>query len=74
MLTAADASSDRVHGLRLEADDYLVKRFDFDELVLRIRGLARRKPPPTHASFTRRMSLSNRYIVSGVRTFRSVSR
>jgi DNA-binding response OmpR family regulator len=44
MLTAADTSSDRVHGLRLGADDYLVKPFNFDELVLRIRGLARRKP------------------------------
>jgi DNA-binding response OmpR family regulator len=44
MLTAADTSNDRVHGLRLGADDYLVKPFNFDELVLRIRGLARRKP------------------------------
>lgn len=44
MLTAADTSSERVHGLRLGADDYLVKPFHFDELVLRVRGLARRKP------------------------------
>jgi DNA-binding response OmpR family regulator len=44
MLTAADAPSERVAGLRLGADDYLAKPFDFDELVLRIRALARRKP------------------------------
>jgi DNA-binding response OmpR family regulator len=44
MLTAADASKDRVSGLRLGADDYLTKPFDFDELVLRLRGLGRRKP------------------------------
>jgi DNA-binding response OmpR family regulator len=44
MLTAADAPRDRVSGLRLGADDYLAKPFNFDELVLRIRGLARRRP------------------------------
>ena len=44
MLTAADSPVDRVDGLRLGADDYLAKPFHFDELVLRIRGLARRRP------------------------------
>ena len=44
MLTAADAPGDRVSGLTLGADDYLVKPFHFPELVLRIRALARRKP------------------------------
>jgi DNA-binding response OmpR family regulator len=44
MLTAADEPVDRVAGLRVGADDYLTKPFDFDELVLRLRGLARRKP------------------------------
>jgi DNA-binding response OmpR family regulator len=44
MLTAADAPRDRVSGLRLGADDYLPKPFSFDELVLRIRSLARRRP------------------------------
>ncbi len=44
MLTAADTALDRVSGLRLGADDYLVKPFHFDELVLRLRALARRRP------------------------------
>ncbi len=44
MLTAADAPTDRVAGLRLGADDYLSKPFHFAELVLRIRALARRRP------------------------------
>jgi DNA-binding response OmpR family regulator len=44
MLTAADAPAERVSGLRLGADDYLGKPFHFDELVLRVRALARRKP------------------------------
>jgi DNA-binding response OmpR family regulator len=44
MLTAADAPGDRVSGLSLGADDYLAKPFHFQELVLRIRALARRKP------------------------------
>jgi DNA-binding response OmpR family regulator len=42
MLTALDALDDRVAGLRMGADDYLVKPFDFDELQARIEALARR--------------------------------
>jgi DNA-binding response OmpR family regulator len=42
MLTAAGEAADRVAGLILGADDYLPKPFVFDELVLRIRALARR--------------------------------
>ena len=44
MLTAADTPGERVSGLSLGADDYLPKPFHFPELVLRIRGLARRRP------------------------------
>ncbi|MEU9256215.1 response regulator transcription factor [Streptomyces sp. NPDC048270] len=48
MLTAASALDDRVNGLRLGADDYLSKPFDFPELVARLRALHRRggSPPP----------------------------
>ncbi len=42
MLTARDAPSDRVAGLNGGADDYLVKPFDFSELVARIHALQRR--------------------------------
>ncbi len=42
MLTARDAVADRVSGLDGGADDYLVKPFAFDELLARLRALARR--------------------------------
>ncbi|WP_433351787.1 response regulator transcription factor [Microtetraspora malaysiensis] len=44
MLTAAGQVRDRVDGLSLGADDYLVKPFAFAELVARVRTLARRSP------------------------------
>jgi two-component system copper resistance phosphate regulon response regulator CusR len=43
-LTARDEISDRVRGLELGADDYLVKPFAFAELLARIRTLLRRAP------------------------------
>ena len=42
MLTARDAGMDRVRGLDLGADDYLIKPFDLPELLARIRALIRR--------------------------------
>jgi len=42
LLTARDGVSDRVKGLELGADDYLVKPFDFSELVARIKSILRR--------------------------------
>jgi two-component system OmpR family response regulator len=42
MLTARDALADRVYGLDVGADDYLVKPFSFDELSARVRALIRR--------------------------------
>ena len=43
-LTARDAVQDRVKGLELGADDYLVKPFAFSELLARVRSLLRRGP------------------------------
>jgi DNA-binding response OmpR family regulator len=42
ILTARDATEDRVTGLNLGADDYLVKPFEFSELLARLRALQRR--------------------------------
>ena len=42
MLTARDAPADRISGLDAGADDYLVKPFDFGELLARVRALQRR--------------------------------
>ena len=42
MLTARDAPADRIRGLDAGADDYLVKPFDFGELLARVRALQRR--------------------------------
>jgi two-component system copper resistance phosphate regulon response regulator CusR len=44
-LTARDALHDRVKGLELGADDYLVKPFAFSELLARVRALLRRSLP-----------------------------
>ncbi|GLZ75567.1 DNA-binding response regulator [Actinorhabdospora filicis] len=45
ILTARDAVGDRVAGLDAGADDYLVKPFDLDELLARVRALLRRATP-----------------------------
>ena len=42
-LTARDSVEDRIRGLDLGADDYLVKPFDFDELLARIRAMTRKR-------------------------------
>jgi len=43
LLTARDATGDKITGLDTGADDYLTKPFDFDELLARVRSLVRRK-------------------------------
>jgi two-component system copper resistance phosphate regulon response regulator CusR len=57
MLTARDAPPDRIRGLDAGADDYLVKPFDFGELLARIRALQRR-PRGVDAPTITRGSLS----------------
>jgi DNA-binding response OmpR family regulator len=48
MLTARDAPADRIRGLDTGADDYLVKPFDFGELLARVRALQRRPRGVAH--------------------------
>ena len=43
MLTARNTAEDRVRGLEVGADDYLVKPFDLDELLARVRSMLRRQ-------------------------------
>ena len=50
MLTARDAVEARVEGLDSGADDYLVKPFERQELLARLRALLRRRPPRGSAS------------------------
>ncbi|WP_425146467.1 response regulator transcription factor [Deinococcus sp.] len=45
MLTARDAVADRIQGLHLGADDYLVKPFHFGELAARVEAILRRTQP-----------------------------
>ncbi len=52
MLTARDALESRVEGLDSGADDYLVKPFERQELLARLRALLRRRPPRGSASMT----------------------
>ena len=53
MLTARDAVEDRVRGLRLGADDYLIKPFAFAELVARMEALGRRALPKRESTVLR---------------------
>jgi two-component system phosphate regulon response regulator OmpR len=47
LLTAMGEAADRIKGLASGADDYLVKPFEPDELLLRVRAILRRAPPPS---------------------------
>ncbi len=52
IVTARDALDSRVEGLDLGADDYLVKPFERQELLARLRALLRRRPPKGMAPLT----------------------
>ena len=56
-LTARDHVTDRVRGLELGADDYLVKPFAFSELLARVRSLLRRSSKATESEFLRAADL-----------------
>ena len=67
MLTARDAVEDRVQGLDVGADDYLVKPFAPDELLARIRALLRR---PTVAGMGEPVTYSDLYLNPATRETR----
>ena len=64
MLTARDQSRDRVRGLDTGADDYVVKPFDLDELLARLRALIRR----TSGATTSRIEFAGITIDTAART------
>jgi len=71
MLTALDAVDDRVRGLEVGADDYLTKPFAFQELVARLKALARRRPlsltPDVHRVADLEVDLGTRAVRRGAR-------
>lgn len=79
MVTAKDETADRIRGLDLGADDYLVKPFDFDELLSRMRAVLRRLNKPLADSLLcgplaldvarRQLSLGGREISLSAREF-----
>ncbi|MGF7216891.1 DNA-binding response OmpR family regulator [Spirosoma lacussanchae] len=56
MLTALDSTTDKLMGFEAGADDYLVKPFDFLELLARIRALLRRATPPDESEAVLKMA------------------
>jgi len=70
VLSARDGSDERVRLLDGGADDYLVKPFDFDELVARLRALARRRagaPVEAHELADLRVDVRRRRVTRGAR-------
>ncbi|MCR8629776.1 response regulator transcription factor [Paenibacillus radicis (ex Xue et al. 2023)] len=69
MLTAKDALQDRVEGLDAGADDYLVKPFEMDELLARLRALMRRNFVPLQEDVIRIRDLelqrTNQIVIQG---------
>jgi len=71
MLTAKDALQDRVGGLDAGADDYMVKPFEMDELLARLRALMRRNFAPLQEDIVRigdwELQRTNQIVVQGDR-------
>jgi DNA-binding response OmpR family regulator len=77
ILTARTETDDRVEGLDSGADDYLVKPFERDELLARIRALLRRRPPRGTAALTigdLRLNPDTREVVRGERDIELTNR
>ena len=77
ILTARDALESRVEGLDVGADDYLVKPFERQELLARLRALLRRRPPRGSASLVAgdlRLNADRREAVRGERPLELTSR
>ena len=68
MLTARDLVADRVTGLDVGADDYLIKPFDFDELLARVRALLRRASPAATRAASETLTFDNVTLDIGSRT------
>ena len=79
ILSARDETTDRIQGLELGADDYVVKPFDFAELLARIRAVLRRRRPELSRTVragdlsidtaTREVHLGDRLIELSVREY-----
>lgn len=66
VLTARDGLQDRVHGLDLGADDYLLKPFQVPELLARMRAVSRRRHGAAHSivgSATLQLDLTTREVI-----------
>lgn len=71
ILSARDDTTDRIQGLELGADDYLVKPFEFGELLARIRAVLRRRSPELSRVITAgdlRIDTGTREVTAGDRS------
>jgi DNA-binding response OmpR family regulator len=68
-LTARNEKKDRLHGLKIGADDYISKPFDVDELVLRIKNIIKRNGKPEAESRSLITSGDVRFLKDSLKLF-----